>query len=66
MERSLTDLLNAGQEILNRKSNREKLKLIQHPVMKELAQKLHKENRSNEIISPKIALGMYLANANFG
>ena len=25
----------------------------------------NKENRSNEIISPKIALGKYLANANF-
>ena len=31
-----------------------------------LAQKLHKENRSNEIISPKIALGKNLANAKFG
>ena len=26
----------------------------------------NKENRSNEIISPKIALGKYLANAKFG
>ena len=26
----------------------------------------NKENRSNEIISPKMALGKYLANAQFG
>ena len=26
----------------------------------------NKENRSNEIVSPKIALGKYLANAKFG
>ena len=32
--------------------------------MKELAQKLHKENRSHKIISPNIALCLYLANAN--